>query len=83
MTTRDEVWAEVLETIIEEGQFKVGDLDIDESKRHTVTRVCKEMEELGYLTRTSSDAKIWRAGELANIHLDLSMKAKVAAGFDE
>jgi hypothetical protein len=83
MTTRDDVWGKVLKKLVEEGEFRVGDLGIEESKRHTVTRVCKEMESLDYLTRENSNSKIWRAGKLADEHLDLSMRAKVAAGFDD
>jgi len=41
------------------------------------------MESLDYLTRENSNSKIWRAGKLADEHLDLSMRAKVAAGFDD
>lgn len=79
MTLRDDVWNEVLETLIEEGKFKIGDLDFDESERHTVRRVLRNMEELGYLRRESEQARIWRAGPRAKDTLNLTDRARVLA----
>lgn len=83
MTTRDEVWNEIIETLVEEGRFKLSDLDIDESKRHTVSRVCREMEDMGYLYRREGESKTWRAGKLAKSLLNLEPKAEVMADLED
>lgn len=71
MTLRDDVWDEVLTTLVNRGQFKIKELPFDESQRHTVRRVLKEMEELGWLTRESEHASIWRIGSKAELLLDV------------
>lgn len=83
MTTRDAVWNAVISKLVEEGRFKIGDLDIPEEKRHTVRRVLKEMEDMGYLERKKEYSHTYRAGELAKLHFDLSDKARVMADLDE
>lgn len=75
MTVRDQAWDAVVQQLVETGKFKIGDLDLDDSQRHTVRRACLEMEELGWLRRTDEDSRIWRAGELAVLHLNLSEQA--------
>lgn len=77
MTARDQIWSTIIEELVEEGKFKISDLPIEESRRQTVRRVCREMEDLGYLRRTSKQSKTWRAGEMAEIHLNLSPRAEV------
>lgn len=79
MTLRDEVWDEVLRTLIKEGKFKISDLKFDESERHTVRRVLRHMEEQGYLRRDTPQAKIWRVGERGREILNLSERARVLA----
>lgn len=71
MTLRDEIWNEVLTTLVNRGQFKINELPFDESQRHTVRRVLKEMEELGWLTRESEHASIWRIGSKSELLLDI------------
>lgn len=83
MTIRDDIWDTIIEELVQTGEFKISDLDIDEGRRQTVRRVCREMEDRGYLQRTSKQSKTWRAGKKANLHLNLSMRAMVNAGFDE
>lgn len=75
MTVRDQVWDKVLQLLVEEGEFKIGDLPFEEGKRHTVRRVLREMEEMGWLSRETNRSKTWRAGEIARLHLNLEEKA--------
>lgn len=77
MTLRDEIWDEVLLTLIEKGRFKISELDFTEGERHTVRRVLREMEDLGWLKRTSDRGRIWWAGDLVDEHLKLSEEAKM------
>ncbi|MFC7232973.1 hypothetical protein ACFQMM_19365 [Saliphagus sp. GCM10025308] len=81
MAVRDEVWIAVIERIIEDGKFRIGELDIDEGKRHTARRVLRFMEsdEVQFLTRDHNRAQIWRAGPKAREDLNLSMRAQVLA----
>ena len=83
MTTRDEVWEAIVEELVREGEFKISELPIDEKQRQTVRRVCRKMEDMGFLTRESKQSKTWRAGEKSKALLNLSMRAQVTAGFDE
>jgi len=73
MTLRDEVWDEVLHELRRTGQFKISDLDFGPPQRHTVRRVLKEMEDFGWLRRTSERAATWRLGPQAEIHLNVSV----------
>jgi len=82
MTLRDDVWDATLRQLQEEGSFVISDLPFDESQRHTVRRVLREMEDRDWLTRENKQQKTWYAGKTANNLLQLSMRAKVAAGFD-
>lgn len=77
MTARDDVWSTIIERLVKEGKFKISELDIDEGRRQTVRRVCREMEDMGYLRRTSKQSKTWRAGELAEVQLNLSPRAEI------
>jgi hypothetical protein len=72
MTVRDEVWAAVLEELVRTGRFKISDLEFEESERHTVRRVLKQMEKFGWLSRKSDKAAIWRIGERAELYLNVS-----------
>ena len=71
MTLRDRVWDAALRELATDGEegFKISDLDFDESKRHTVRRVLREMEDLGWLERTDDRGRIWYAGESADLLL--------------
>lgn len=82
VTLRDAVWDEVLITLVEEGKFKISDLQFDTNQRHTVRRVLREMEGTGWLMRESDRAKIWRAGEKARKYLSLTKRAEVMANED-
>ena len=82
MTLRDKVWNEVIEVLTKEGKFKISELNFDESQRHTVRRVLKNMERQGFLRRETEHAKIWRAGPRAKELLDLSERARVLADED-
>lgn len=72
MTIRDEVWNQVIHELVTRGKFKISDLDIEDSQRHTVRRVLKEMESMGFVRRTSEQSSIWRLGRLAELQLDVS-----------
>lgn len=72
MTLRDEVWNAVLKQLAQTGKFKISDLPFDDSQRHTVRRVLREMEQLYWLSRESTQAAIWRIGELGRLHLNVS-----------
>lgn len=72
MTLRDEVWDAVLKQLVRTGYFKISDLPFDEGQRHTVRRVLREMEDLGWLERENNRAAIWRIGETGKLHLNVS-----------
>lgn len=72
MTLRDDVWDEVLTTLVNRGKFKISDLPFDEGQRHTVRRVLRKMQEKGWLKRESEKAAIWRLGSKAEMLLDVS-----------
>jgi len=72
MTLRDKIWDEVLDELRCTGRFKISDLDFHKSKRHTVRRVLREMEDYGWLRRTSERAATWRLGPKAEMHLNVS-----------
>lgn len=82
-TARDDIWATIIKRLVDEGEFMISDLDIPESRKQTVRRVCREMEEMDYLERDNEQSKTWRAGETAELHLNLSMRAQVNAGLDD
>jgi len=72
MTLRDDVWHEVLRQLVKTGSFRISDLPFDESQRHTVRRVLREMEDLGWLSRKNKRAATWRIGEAAELRLNVS-----------
>jgi ribosomal protein S19E (S16A) len=72
MTARDQVWDAVLRQLNKTGYFKISDLPFDESQRHTVRRVLREMEQLGWLERENDRAAIWRVGERGRLLLNVS-----------
>jgi len=72
MTLRDDVWHSVLTQLVKTGSFRISDLPFGESQRHTVRRVLREMENIGWLSRTNKRAATWRIGEMAEIHLNIS-----------
>jgi hypothetical protein len=72
MTLRDDTWNAVLVQLRKTGQFKISDLPFDENKRHTVRRVLREMETLGWLDRDNDRAAIWKLGELGKLHLNIN-----------
>lgn len=73
-TTRDEVWTAVLTQLSKSGEFQVSDLGLDTSKRHTVYRVLREMEDIGWLIERDTEPRTWKAGEVARRHLNLPME---------
>lgn len=79
MTLRDRVWDAVLRELATDNKegFKISDLNFDESKRHTVRRVLREMENLGWLQRTGERGRIWYPGESAERFLKISEDAKL------
>ena len=72
MTLRDNVWSTVLLQLRRTGQFRISDLPYNREQRHTVRRVLREMEALGWLGRESKRAATWRIGEEAELHLNVS-----------
>lgn len=76
MTLRDEVWGAVLKQLSEGGQFKIGDLPFEESQRHTVRRVLRNMEELEYLERANERGRIWYPGDTARQLIELPEDAE-------
>jgi ribosomal protein S19E (S16A) len=71
MTTRDKVWNTVAHELKNRGKFKISELPFEENQRHTVRRVLKEMEDIGWVRRTSEQAAIWRLGPVAETLLDV------------
>lgn len=78
MTLRDEVWNAALRelTAAEESKFKIGDLGFEDSQRHTVRRVLREMEELSWLERENDRSHIWYPGESARQLLNLDRSSE-------
>jgi hypothetical protein len=72
VTLRDEVWHEAIVQLRKTGKFKICDLPFEAKKRHTVRRVLREMEKMGWLTRDSKYSSIWRLGRLAKELLNVS-----------
>jgi hypothetical protein len=72
VTLRDHVWSTVLLEIRKTGQFVISDLPFNDEQRHTVRRVLREMEKLGWLARENKRAATWRMGEMAKLHLNVS-----------
>lgn len=75
MTTRDDAWNAALEQIVKTGKFKLTDLPFEQEESHTVTRVLREMERHGWLTRESKYSDIWRVGHKAEMLLNISEEA--------
>jgi hypothetical protein len=72
MTLRDDAWNIALIQIVKTGKFRLTDLPFKESERHTVRRVLREMEAYDWLERDSDYASIWRAGDMAQMLMNLS-----------
>jgi len=68
MTLRDDTWNAVLVQLRKTGQFKISDLPFDESKRHTVRRVLREMR--GSVNANPNSLKKWET-EAAILRLTL------------
>lgn len=62
MTLRDDVWHEVLSTLATQQKFKISELGFEDSQRHTVRRVLREMESRGYLKRDNKQSPFWQRG---------------------
>lgn len=69
MAQRDNIWKEVLKLLARKGQFRISELPCAESQRHTIRRVLREMEVLGYVTRESNRSATWRVSEEAMLVL--------------
>lgn len=54
------------------GKLKISELPFEEEQRHTVRRVLREMDDLGWVMRESDQAAIWRLGPKAEMVLDVS-----------
>lgn len=72
MTLRDRVWDAVLKQILRTGHFRISELPFDSGQRHTVRRVLREMEQMGWLSRENDHAATWRMGEQAELFLNVS-----------
>lgn len=75
MTLRDEIWNASLEQVIGNGKFRVKNLiedtELDESQTQTIRRVLRQLEDKGWLKRSSSQSPIWRAGWKSEMLLNL------------
>ncbi len=70
MTVRDRIWDATLELLYQRPipfqAWRVRDLaDLDESSDRTIRRTLREMEDLGWLSRESSEAHYWKPGPKA------------------
>jgi len=72
MTLRDKTWSVVLLELRRSGRFVISDLPFNDEQRHTVRRVLREMEAMGWLARENNRAATWRIGEKAELHLNVS-----------
>jgi MarR-like DNA-binding transcriptional regulator SgrR of sgrS sRNA len=70
MTIRDDTWDAAFEQLLTTGEFKLTDLPFNESERHTVRRVLREMENKGWLQRETGSSK-WRVGKKAELLMQL------------
>jgi ribosomal protein S19E (S16A) len=82
MTTRDDVWDTVAHELKNRGKFKISELPFEEEQRHTVRRVLKEMEDIGWVRRTSEQAAIWRLGPVAETLLEVDEEVVARARDD-
>ena len=71
MTLRGDCWDTVLTILVEEGRFKLSELPFEDSQKHTVRRVVREMESKGWVERKSKQAAIWRIGPKGRLLLDV------------
>lgn len=62
MTLRDDVWDEALTRLAADGKFRISELDFDESEKYTIRRTLNNMEEEGWVERSSKQSPIWRLG---------------------
>ena len=76
MTLRDKVWNASLELLVAKGKFKAIEVieneNLREEQRQTVRRCLNEMEEKGWLERTSRQSGIWRLGWKGKMLLNVS-----------
>jgi hypothetical protein len=72
MTLRDEIWNVVLQRLVNNGTVTMSDLPFSESQSHTVRRVLREMESLGWLTRESKWDATWQMGPEAELQLNIA-----------
>jgi ribosomal protein S19E (S16A) len=82
MTTRDDVWNTVAHELKNRGKFKISDLPFEEGQRHTIRRVLREMEDIGWVRRTKDQSPIWRLGPAAETLLDVDEEV-IARARDE
>jgi len=68
MTLKDDIWSAAIREISGSGEVTIESLDVDDAD--TAQEVLEEMEERGWLVR-SSDDEPWIPGDVAIDHLDL------------
>lgn len=66
MTVRDNAWHTLLLAIYSHNEFRLSDLDWPEDSYATLRRVAREMENKGWLSRSSPNSSVWRRGPLAD-----------------
>jgi ribosomal protein S19E (S16A) len=74
MTLRDDCWDTVLTVLVDQGRFKLSELPFEDSQKHTVRRVVREMESKGWVERKSKHAAIWRIGPKGRLLLDVDQE---------
>ena len=79
MTLRDRVWDHALTMLVNRGKFKLVDLPIEESERHTARRVLNTMIQLGWVKKKSKHAGIYRLGPKGELLLDVDEEIIEAA----
>ncbi|WP_199240728.1 hypothetical protein [Halorubrum sp. SP3] len=79
MTLRDRVWDASLTMLVNRGKFKLKELPVEESERHTARRVLRTMIELGWVKKESKHAAIYRLGPKGELLLDVDEETIQAA----
>jgi DNA-binding PadR family transcriptional regulator len=75
-TSRDRIRDAVFDIVRERGSFRRDHLPFDHTKRKTIYRTLRAMEEQGYLFRYYENSSIWRVGPKTLKFIDLTDRAR-------
>ena len=84
MTLRDDTWNASLELLVKQQKFKVDhlvdhlneespdDVEISDDQRQTIRRCLRQLEDKGWVERTTEQSEIWRIGWKGEVMLETS-----------